>query len=250
VNAEELATTNEILRCVVGSTVHGLNLEGKDDRDETGVCIEPPEYVIGLKTFEQHVYRTQPDGARSGPGDLDLTIYSLRKYCRLAKQGNPTVLLVLYSPMIVTTSVLGDQLRTLAPSFVSKLAGNAFYGYMKAQRQRLTGERGGRHGTPRPEYVEKYGYDVKYAMHMLRLGHQGIEYLTTGHLTLPMKDPVKGYLRSVREGNVPYDDVMRDAAEIEQQLKDLCDTSLLPDQPDHDKINTFLIRAHHEHWRA
>ena len=63
-----------------------------------GICIEPPEYVAGLRRFEQWVYRTQPEGARSGPGDIDRTVYSLRKWCRLALAGNPTVMLLLHVP--------------------------------------------------------------------------------------------------------------------------------------------------------
>lgn len=38
----EIATKNEILRGLVGSTAHGINIVGQDDRDETGVFIEPP----------------------------------------------------------------------------------------------------------------------------------------------------------------------------------------------------------------
>jgi hypothetical protein len=50
-----------ILRCQVGSGVHGTAIEGHDDRDEMGICTEPPEYVIGLRRFEQYIYRTQAD---------------------------------------------------------------------------------------------------------------------------------------------------------------------------------------------
>src|SRR5688572_31106775 len=39
----------------------------------------------------------------------------------------------------------------------------------------------------RPELEEMYGFDTKYAMHMLRLGFQGVELLTTGRLNLPMR---------------------------------------------------------------
>lgn len=85
-----------ILRTVVGSTVHGISIAGTDDRDEMGICVEGPEYLLGLHHFEQYVFRTQPEGVRSGPGDLDLTIYSLRKWCRLAVKANPTVLLPLF----------------------------------------------------------------------------------------------------------------------------------------------------------
>src|SRR2546430_5810567 len=93
-----IAETGTILRVLVGSGVHGTAVEGQDDRDEMGICIEGPEYVIGLRSFEQYQFRTQPEGVRSGPGDLDLTIYSLRKWLRLALQGNPTVLLPLFVP--------------------------------------------------------------------------------------------------------------------------------------------------------
>ena len=34
---------------------------GTDDRGEMGVCVELPEYVIGLRSFEHRVYRTQPE---------------------------------------------------------------------------------------------------------------------------------------------------------------------------------------------
>jgi hypothetical protein len=35
---------------------------------------------------------------RSGAGDLDVVVYSARKWCRLALEGNPTVLLALFVP--------------------------------------------------------------------------------------------------------------------------------------------------------
>ena len=107
-----VAEPNLILRATVGSTAHGLHLAGTDDRDEMGVCIEPPEYVIGLDRFEQWIYRTAEERAQHNPdadqrrsgstppsraGDLDLVVYSLRKYARLAAAGNPTVLLLLYA---------------------------------------------------------------------------------------------------------------------------------------------------------
>lgn len=80
-----------------------------------GVCIEPPEYVIGLQRFEQYIYRTQPEGVRSGPGDLDLIVYSLRKWLRLALAGNPTILLPLFVPTdhLVSCGPLGSGPRSV-----------------------------------------------------------------------------------------------------------------------------------------
>jgi uncharacterized protein len=65
---EQVAVGNEILRTQVGSGLHGVTIAGTDDRDEMGVCIEPPDCVIGLNQFVQYIFRTQPEGRRSGAG--------------------------------------------------------------------------------------------------------------------------------------------------------------------------------------
>ena len=65
--AREIAERGCILRAVVGSTVHGLSNPGTDDRDEMGVCVEPREYVLGLRPFEHWVFRSRPEGVPSGP---------------------------------------------------------------------------------------------------------------------------------------------------------------------------------------
>jgi hypothetical protein len=61
-----------ILRGLVGSTVHGLNVnDGIEDRDEMGICVEPLEDAMALwDPFEQFIYRTAAeregrDNARS-----------------------------------------------------------------------------------------------------------------------------------------------------------------------------------------
>jgi hypothetical protein len=96
----ETAERCTILRGLVGSTVHGLNVnDGIEDRDEMGICVEPLEDAMALwAPFEQFIYRSAAeregrDDARSSAGDLDLTIYSLRKWTRLALKGNPTIML-------------------------------------------------------------------------------------------------------------------------------------------------------------
>src|SRR6185312_1710227 len=79
-----------------------------------------------------------------GPGDLDLTTYSLRKYARLAAAGNPTILLLLFIPRehLLVQTPLGEELQHLAPAFASQRAVAKFLGYMNNQRERLGGSRG------------------------------------------------------------------------------------------------------------
>ena len=125
----DVAARCTILRGLVGSTVHGLNVnDGIEDRDEMGVCIEPLADAMALAAaFEQFIYRSAVEregreGARSTAGDLDLTIYSLRKWMRLALKGNPTILLLLFTPedQLVHCDSLGRELRNLAPKIVSR----------------------------------------------------------------------------------------------------------------------------------
>jgi hypothetical protein len=47
----DIAIDGTILRTLVGSTVHGLEVKGFDDGDEMGICIEPPEHAIGTGDF-------------------------------------------------------------------------------------------------------------------------------------------------------------------------------------------------------
>jgi len=196
----DLALGGEILRTVVGSGVHGIAIEGTDDHDEMGVFVEPPDQVVGLdRRMEHYVFRTQPEGARSGPGDLDLVVYSLRKYLRLATKGNPTALLPLYAPTesVVVLQPLGAELRELAPAMLSRRAVHRFVGYMNSQRTRLLA--GGR-----PDLMARFGYDVKYACHALRLAYQGLEIIRDGCLTLPMPDHERERVLRVKRATYRY----------------------------------------------
>ena len=229
-------------------------LDGTDDRDEMGVCLEPRRYVMGFGKFQQWVYRSAAEreghaGARSQAGDLDLTIYSLRKWARLALQGNPTVLLLLYLPdnAVVTRTSAGQQLQNLAPAFASRQAGRRFLGYLQAQRQRLIGERGQR-DVNRVELVQQFGYDTKYAMHMLRLGHQGVEFLESGRLTLPMREPVRSHLMDVRRGHSSLPDVLQECTDLELRISALLDSSPLPPDPDLRTVESFVMDAYASAW--
>lgn len=250
----EAALGGEILRTVVGSGVHGIAIAGTDDHDEMGVFIEPPDAVVGVRRpVDHYVYRTQPEGARSGPGDTDLVMYSLRKYLRLAAKGNPTVLLVLYAPAdaVLVCRPLGEQLRALAPAFLSQRAVHRFVGYMHAQRQRLTGE--GRRGRVpnRPELVARYGYDVKYASHALRLAYQGLEIARDGHLTLPMPETERERVLAVKRGDVPVmADVLAELDDVCGQIERLLAAghTPLPPEPDWAAVSDWSSAAHRAHW--
>lgn len=265
-DARRIAEAGTILRVQVGSGVHGTAVSGQDDRDEMGICLEPPEFVTGIARvrdrtaetgrkipFEQYEYHTaweRPGGLRerSGAGDLDVVVYSARKWARLAAGGNPTVLLPLYVPEseITVRTPEGEELRASAARFVSRQAGGRFLGYLRAQRAAMTGAPGAH--TNRPELVAAHGYDTKFAMHALRLGVQGVELLSTGRITLPVPEPDLSELRAVRRGDRSLDEVLARIGELDARLVALLETSPLPEHPDRDWIDAWLHRAYLGYW--
>jgi uncharacterized protein len=257
-----VAEAGTILRCLVGSGVHGLSIESQDDRDEMGICIEPPEYVIGLRPFDQYIYRTKPEGHRSGPGDLDLTVYSLRKWMRLALAGNPTILLPLFVPddAIVAMTDLGRELREMAGTVIlSRQAGRRFAGYLEAQRRSLLSHDGKGRDVTRPELIEAYGFDTKYCGHMVRLGLQGVELMETGRISLPVPEPWRTWIRDLRVGKHTMAEALDVAADSEQRLLRLTSTSPLagesdpsplPFEPNHAEADRWLVSAYQRAWGA
>jgi uncharacterized protein len=264
--AREIAEAGMTLRVQVGSGVHGTSISGQDDRDEMGLCLEPPPFVTGLarvpngirgeapsvvfEQYERHTAWDRPGGVanRSGAGDLDVIIYSARKWARLALAGNPTVLLVLFVPdeEVVFRNDAGAELTDNAHRFVSRLAAGRFLGYLQGQKAAMTGQVGAH--TNRPELVAVHGYDTKYAMHALRLGLQGVELLTTGRITLPVPEPQRSYLRSIRRGEVALAEVIDAIAEAEAKLTELRAGSAVPDQPDRRWVDEWLHRSYLSFW--
>jgi uncharacterized protein len=258
-NSREMVEAGTILRATVGSTVHGLHHGGQDDRDEMAVYVEPPEFLLGLSRargirggqhgFEHYVERTQPEGVRSGPGDLDLVAYSVRKYVRLAMKGHPTILLLLFVPdeLTLVETDLGRRLRELTPALVSRLAGRGYLGYLSGQKARLLETRG-RKGVNRPELVEAHGYDTKYAMHAARLGYQGLELLDTGRLTLPMAEPERSRVMAIRTGERSFEEAIAEIEQVERTLAGALERTSLPAAPDRAAVNSFLIDAYRRSW--
>jgi predicted nucleotidyltransferase len=258
-DSAEIVEHGTILRATVGSTVHGLHHGGQDDRDEMAVYVEPPEYLIGLARargirgglygFEHYVERTKPEGVRSGPGDLDLVAYSLRKYVRLALKGHPTILLLLFVPeeLVQVETELGEELRALRPALLSKRAGQGYLGYLRGQKERLLGARGQKR-VNRPELVEAHGFDTKYAMHAARLGYQGIELLETGWLTLPMAESERSRVMAIRTGERTFEETVAEIEEVEARLAMALESSPLPDEPDRARVDGFLVSTYRRAW--
>lgn len=217
-----------VLIAEVGSTAHGISVDdpNNDDLDLTIVRFEEwPELVTGDPNRQSMMIRTQPDGVRSRMGDIDLNVYTVRKFAKLAAGGNPSILGAIFSPRQERKTLDFEQLARIV---ASKQASNAFLGYMRQQIDRWVGARGQR-SVSRPELVEQFGYDTKYAAHTVRLGIQGVEYLTTGRFSMPILGAED--IKAIRRGEVTEREALALAHELEGSLQEALIASPLPEKP-------------------
>lgn len=221
-----------ILLVEVGSTAHGTGVPGGEDHDEMGVVIEPPEAVLGLDPggFTTVMQRTQPEGTRSGPGDTDRTLHSLRRFLRLAAGGNPSILMSFWAPVLYATDE-GHQLRALADAFIGRHVVPRYRGYMESQAMRLLGTRGGGHGRrgggQREELIAEHGYD-----------------------TNPIQGEPADWLRAVRRGDVPFSDWQERWHVLDAALERLGADENYPAGPDRIRIEQWGVDTHLMSWRS
>ena len=121
---------------------------------------------------------------------------------------------------------------------------------MHSQLLRLRGEKKG-HIPSRPEIVEKYSYDTKYAIQVARLAIQGLQFMKNGYIDLPVNDRDREILLGIRNGVMTYDDVLRYLETLEDSLKNIInsDSSLLPDEPNYEGIWRLSKYIHEGFWR-
>src|SRR5208283_4656113 len=191
------------------------------------------------KGFDHFVTSTAPDSVRNKAGDVDVICYSLRRFARLAAAGNPTILHMLFTPAD-SNEAFWSAVIASRNLFLAKTHAHKYKGYADAQLRRMTGDRGrGKHGQ-RPELEQQFGYDVKAAMHVLRLLHEGIDFVSRGWLTLPRPEPERSRLLEVRRSERSQDRVIAEANRLFAELDAAVERSPLPERVDLDAIGRLV----------
>jgi len=232
---------------VGGSQLHGVKLFGTDDRDLYGVYIEMPQFSL-WEPFEHFVTSTAPQTERNKPGDVDVICYSLRKFARLAAAGNPTILHMLFTPADESEIEWNAVIRS-RDLFLAKSAARKYRGYADAQLRRMMGDAGrGKHGQ-RPELEVRFGYDVKAAMHVLRLLHEGIEFVSRGWVTLPRPEAERSRLLEVRRGEWSQERVIAEGNRLFAELDAAVEHSPLPDCVNLSAVGKLVTEITLDAWR-
>ena len=230
-----------------GSHQYGAALpEGSSDIDLYGVYVEPPVRALGVSDETHFTGGTADQYERNKPGDEDYKCYTLRRWAGLACKGNPAIIGFLYTSCTVEDGVWNELIVPNADLFKAKGHAKAFLGYAAGQVHRLDlNAPHGKHGQ-RPELQEKFGFDTKAAMHMIRLLFEAEEYMNTGKITYPR--PEKDLLIAIRLGDYKLDWIFAKYEEMVKRVEGAMASSKLPDQVDREAISELITRCYIHHW--
>jgi predicted nucleotidyltransferase len=232
---------------VGGSELHGAKVGKTDDTDLYGVYIEDPEQALGLNPSEHFVWSTAGNERRNGPDDVDVTLYSLRKWAGMAAKGNATALHFLFAQPKEVEPRWWKKIQAGSELFLSRNSSKQFLGFADDQFKRLTGEKGSGKKGQRLEYIGKYGYDTKAAMHGLRLLYECLELMAHRRITLPR--PEKDLLIEIRSGEWPLERVLAHAKKLSREVEQAVSSSPLPERVDRTAISRLVAQIHLDFWK-
>jgi hypothetical protein len=86
---------------------------------------------------------------------------------------------------------------------------------------------------------EKYGYDTKHGMHLVRLMRMGYEIMCTGKVIV--KRPDAKELLEIRAGAWSYEELLDFATGMEKSIEVAASLSPLPRAPDREALDKLCI---------
>ena len=243
----------------MGSVAYGVS-DDQSDTDIYGFCIPEKSNIFphlrgeiqGFGTqiekfwqYQQH--HIKDPSARSGEGiQYDVTIYSIVKFFQLCMENNPNMVDSLFVPgrCIRHSTQIGTLVRENRRIFLHKGCWPKFKGYARGQLSKMrtkTPEEGGK----RFESVQKFGFDVKFAYHVVRLLHEVQQILETGDIDLERDREV---LKSIRRGEWKEQEIVEYFSAREKDLESLYHKSTLPEEPREVEIKGLLMQCLEIHF--
>lgn len=211
-----------IYRCQVGSKAFGLASADSDD-DLRGIYLPPARLHWSLRRL--------PEQLEFQEGDRDEVYWELEKFLRLALKANPNVLETLWTPVVLDADETVRELRQTRRVFLSKHVYKTYSGYVLSQFRRMANA-----------YEKKGTFKSKHAMHLIRLLLSGITVLREGLVPVRVDDH-RDQLIAIRDGRMDWEDVNAWRLELHKEFETTFATTNLPDRPDYDAANAFLVRA-------
>jgi len=237
----------------MGSVAYGVAGE-TSDWDIYGFCVPHKETIfphlkgeiVGfgqqIQRFEQWQQHHIKDD--SSGREYDFSIYNIVKYFQLCMENNPNMVDSLFVPLrcILHMTAVGTHLRDRRKEFLHKGAWHKFKGYAYSQMHKMNSK------DPigkRKELVDRYGYDIKFAYHVVRLLDEVEQILVEGDLDLERN---REQLKSIRRGEWTQDDIKDFFQRKEKELETVYLNSKLPHKPDQERIKSILLECLEIHY--
>lgn len=247
--------SNTCYETVMGSVAFGVS-DDLSDRDTLGFCIPPKEVVFPhlageIEGFGRHkqrfkVYQKHHIFEPSEKVEYDLNIYNIVHYFFLCMENNPNMLDSMFTPRecVLHCNRIGEMVRDNRKLFLHKGSWHKFKGYSYSQLHKMKGKNV-EPGSKREKIRERYGYDVKFAYHVVRLLYEAEMILTEHDIDLRRH---REHLKSIRRGEVSQDEIIRWAGEKEAALERAYEESTLRYKPDEVAIKQLLLNCLEEHY--
>lgn len=223
-----------IYRCQVGSKAFGLAGEDADD-DLRGIYLPPASLHWGLRKLPEQLELGKASNAADAtlPADdsTDQVYWELQKFLLLALKANPNVLETLWTPVVHFATPLAHELRGLRQAFLSQHLYKTYSGYVLSQFRRMAAA----HKT-------QGAFKTKHAMHLIRLLYSGIHALHNGEILIDVGE-YRSELFRIKRGELTFDQVMQHALDLDKQFQAEFERTSLPEQPDFEAVNAFLVKA-------
>lgn len=240
---------------IMGSYAYGVSGD-TSDMDIYGFCI-PPKHIVfphlaGIipgfgrqaEKFEQfQIHHVNDPETKT---QYDISIYNIVKYFNLCMQNNPNMIDSLFVPRrcILHSTQLADHVRHNRKLFLHKGSWFKFKGYAYSQVHKMKIKKP-EEGSTRYEMVQKHGYDLKFAYHVVRLLNEVEQILTEHDLDLERN---REQLKSIRRGEWTLEQIIQYFEDKEKQLESLYTESKLQHSPDEHKIKNLLLECLEMHY--
>jgi len=237
---------------IMGSYAYGVS-EGSSDLDIYGFAIPPKEilfpslagYIPGFGQQPEKFEQWQMHHLVDESTEYDFSIYSIVKYFSLVMSNNPNMVDSLFVPdhCVLYESSIAKMIREKRLLFLHKGSYHTFkgYAYQQLSKLRVKNPTAG----PRLESVQKYGYDVKFAYHIVRLIDEVDQILNDTTLVLGRNAED---MKAVRNGEWSLERVEKFFEDKLAYLEKSYISSTLPHSPDEAKIKSLLLDCLEEHY--
>ena len=212
-----------IYRCVVGSRSYGLDDAGSDV-DRRGVYVPPADMQWSLYGVPEQLENP----------DAEECYWEIRKFLILALKANPNILECLYTPLVETATPLARELLDLRSIFLSRLVYQTYNGYVMSQFKKLE-----------QDLRARGAIKWKHAMHLVRLLLSGVTVLKEGYVPVRVGEH-RERLLAIRRGEVPWEEINAWRLSLHREFDAAFATTHLPERPDYERANAFLIKVRRE----